>query len=184
MTPVEGSPRSAPNGPRTLVACMGNALRGDDGFGVAVAGALAGRGLPPDVTLIEIGIGGLHLVQALLDGYDALVVVDAVDRDAEPGRVFVLEPDVPDVGLLAPEERHELLTDMHQAVPSRALIMAKALDALPEATWIVGCQPGDATTLSMDLSPAVRAAVPAAVARITALLAALRERTAARPGSR
>ncbi|MBA2391102.1 MAG: hydrogenase maturation protease, partial [Geodermatophilaceae bacterium] len=58
---------------------MGNVLRGDDGFGVVVAQALAdGRPLGEGVQVMEVGIGGIHLVQALMAGFDVLVVVDAV----------------------------------------------------------------------------------------------------------
>lgn len=154
---------------RVLVACMGNVLRSDDGFGVAVARELAERTLPPEVTLIEVGTGGIHLVQELLDGYDALVIVDAVDRAAEPGAVFLLEPRVPDLDPMPEEERSALLADMHYTVPSRALIVAKALGTLPPRTWILGCQPLEGQALGLELSDVVRKAVPVAVARLERL---------------
>ena len=56
---------------RVLVAGMGNELRGDDGFGVAVTHLLEGRDLGAEVTVREFGIGGIHLVQELLTKYDA-----------------------------------------------------------------------------------------------------------------
>lgn len=162
---------AAYDGPRVLVAGMGNVLHGDDGFGVAVAQALADLELPARVHLIEVGIGGMHLVQELMDGYDALVLVDAADRNAAPGTVFVLRPEVPDLGRMAPMERRELLADMHYTVPSRALLMAKALDVLPEQVWIVGCQPDGPPGLGMDLSPTVRTAIGRAVEVVQGLVA-------------
>ena len=67
--------------PRILVAGIGNVLRGDDGFGPAVVQALLARGaLPAGVHAVELGIGGVGLVHELMDGYDAVVIVDAVDR--------------------------------------------------------------------------------------------------------
>lgn len=158
---------------RVLVVGMGNVLRGDDGFGVAVAEALEARALPASVELMEVGIGGMHLVQALLDGYDALVIVDAVDRGAEPGTLFVLRPEVPELDPAAPGERHEVLADLHHTVPSRALLMARAVGALPERVWIVGCQPAGVDDLGIGLSDVVRAAVPEAVARVEALVASV-----------
>lgn len=155
---------------RVLLAGMGNVLHGDDGFGVAVADALAARPWPPGVDVIEVGIGGIHLVQALLDGYDALVLLDTVDRGAPPGTIFVLRPRVPALDELSPAERHELLADMHYTVPSRAMILARALDSLPGRTWIVGCQPRDAEGLGMELSDEVERAVPEAVQRVAALV--------------
>ena len=64
---------------RVLVAGMGNALRGDDGFGIEVVRRLNQRSdLPPEVRVIEVGIGGIPLVQELLDRYGLLIIVDAV----------------------------------------------------------------------------------------------------------
>lgn len=169
--PGRANPGGSP--PRVLVVGMGNVLRGDDGFGVAVAEALEERSLPASVTVMEVGIGGMHLVQALLDGYDALVIVDAVDREAAPGGVFVLRPEVPDLDDLPPLERRELLADLHHTVPSRALLMARAVGSLPERVWIVGCQPARIGDLGIGLSDAVRAAVPEAVARVEELVASV-----------
>lgn len=158
---------------KILLAGMGNVLHGDDGFGVAAAQALSARSWPAEVEVIEVGIGGIHLVQALLDGYDALVVLDTVDRGAPPGTVFVLEPRVPALDELSPAERHELLADMHYTVPSRAMILARALESLPDRTWIVGCQPRDAEALGMGLSEEVERAVSDAVERVVALVETL-----------
>ncbi len=68
---------------RVLVAGMGNVLRRDDGFGVEVAQRLTRSAvLPGEVKIIEVGIGGVHLVQELMDGYEALVIIDAVEGAA------------------------------------------------------------------------------------------------------
>lgn len=157
---------------RILVAAMGNLLCADDGFGVAVAEALAARTLPPDVTVIEVGIGGIHLVQELLSGYDALLVVDAVDRGALPGTLFVLDPHIPSAESVSGDERADLLADTHYTVPSRALFLAKALGVLPGFVRIVGCQ-GASVDLGLELSAPVRQSVDRAVHRIEAILAEL-----------
>ena len=117
---------------RVLVVGVGNVLHGDDGFGVEVARRLGERPLPPGVTVAETGIGGIHLVHELMAGYDALVVIDAVDRGRAPGTVMVIDAEVVDVGELRSEERHDLLADMHLATPERALMVAKATGVLPE----------------------------------------------------
>ncbi|MDQ4077538.1 MAG: hydrogenase maturation protease [Chloroflexota bacterium] len=161
---------------RVLVAGVGNVLRGDDGFGPAVVQALADSGqLPPEVHTVETGIGGIGLVQQLMDGYDVLVLVDAVDRGGAPGSLYVLEPQVPDVASIPPLERHELTSDMHQAVPGRALIIARAVGVLPPVVRIIGCQPAETEEFSLELSPTVQGVVPAAVEAILSLLGKLDE---------
>jgi hydrogenase maturation protease len=138
-----------------IVGCVGNVLRGDDGFGPAVAERL--MDLPDPVEVVETGIGGIALLQDLLDGCDGLVLIDAVDRGAEPGTVFVIEPEVLD---------GEHVPDVHLANPERVLTMAKAMGVLPERVLIVGCQPGDMDELGRGLSPAVERAVEVAAARV------------------
>lgn len=157
---------------RILIAGMGNVLRGDDGFGVAVIGALerSRDRLPAAARLVEVGIGGIGLIQELMDGYDALLLVDAVDRGGAPGTLYVLEPEVPDVRELAAEERRIMAGDMHELVPSRALVLAAALDVLPPRVRIVGCQPAETEELSTELTAAVAAAVPAAVEAVLRLV--------------
>ena len=164
---------------RTLVAGVGNVLRGDDGFGVAVAERLARASLPDGVTVVETGIAGIALVQELQRGWDALVVVDAVDRGRPPGTVMVIEPEVIDVGGLSWDERNDLIADMHLATPDRVLLLARALGVLPPWVRIVGCQPKDAETVHEGLSAEVQAAVGHATAEVLRLL---EERMAAEGG--
>src|SRR6476659_1277610 len=77
--------------PDVLVVGVGNVLRGDDGFGVEVVHRLAARtDLPATVKIMETGIGGMSILHELFNGFDALLVVDAVDRGGEPGTVYLL----------------------------------------------------------------------------------------------
>lgn len=157
---------------RGLVACFGNVLRGDDGFGAAVAERLTAAGLPPGVRVIELGIGGIHLVHELTPEVEVLVVVDAVDLDRPPGQVIVQRPEVLDVWTLSATQRRDELADMHFAVPARALMLARALDLLPDQTWVVGCQLVDDERLGAELSDAVAAGVEPASREVRRLLAA------------
>jgi hydrogenase maturation protease len=159
--------------PRILIAGMGNVLRQDDGFGVAVARRLQVLALPDNITVIEVGTGGISLVQSLMEppGYDVLLLLDAVERDGRPGQVYVLEADVPTLDSFPEAVRRDFLADMHYAVPSRALVLARALDALPPKTLIIGCQPQDYDDFDIGLSGVVTEAVETAVARVESLLA-------------
>ena len=166
---------------RVLVVGVGNVLHGDDGFGVEVARRLSERPLPQGVTVAETGIGGIHLVHELMAGYDALVVVDAVDRDRPPGTVMVIEADVTDVAELPVEERHDLLADMHLATPERALMVARAAGVLPERTIIVGCQPAEMETLGIGLTEQVSQAVTSAVNEVESCVRELARTAGAEP---
>lgn len=149
------------SGPRrVLIAGMGNVLTRDDGFGVRVAERLQAwwRPVPPGVRIVEVGIGGIHLVQELMDGYDALVVIDAIDRGLEPGSVLLVEPEVRDPSTWADAERDAILAETHYAVPGRALMVARALGVLPARVYIAGCQPGD-LELGLEMSEVVSGAV-------------------------
>lgn len=153
-----------------MVAGVGNVLRGDDGFGVAVAHALRDYALT-DVNIFEAGIAGISLVQELMDRYDALIVADAIDRGGAPGTVYLIEPEIP----LPPDpgELHSSLADAHYTEPSEVLVLAKALGVLPRRVFIVGCQPEGYDELGADLSAPVKAAVEVAVARIRSLIESL-----------
>ena len=140
---------------RILVGCVGNVLRGDDGFGPSVAERLTD--LPEIAEVVETGIGGIALLQELLAGCDGLVLIDAMDRGAEPGTVFLIDPEVLD---------GEHVADVHLANPERVLTMAKSMDALPERVLIVGCQPTEVDELEHGLSPAVERSVTVAAARV------------------
>lgn len=156
-----------------LVACFGNVLRGDDGFGNVVAARLEDERPPDAVEVMEVGIGGIHLVQELLGGVGALIVVDAVDLDRDPGTVVVLRPDVRDVADLPVSQRRDELADMHYATPDRALMLAKALDVLPEEVWLVGAQVTHPEQLGEGLTDALSGAVGPAVDEIRRVVSEL-----------
>ena len=149
---------------RILVAGVGNVLRGDDGFGVTVVQRLLERDVPDEVEVLDIGIGGIHLVQELFAGADALVVVDAVDLGKTPGTVVVQRPEIREVS--EPDD----LADVHYATPERALMFARGLDILPASVWLVGCQVVDAASLGEGLSPAVARAVDPAAGEVRRLV--------------
>jgi hydrogenase maturation protease len=157
---------------RILVAGVGNVLRGDDGFGVRLAQALATEPrLPTGIRVIETGIGGMSLVQELMDEFEALILLDAFDRGGEPGQIFVVEPSLPDLSRLSPSERRDYFSDTHYATPVRALSLAASLGRLPNLVYIVGCQPVCTDRFELGLDPVVEAAIPDAIERVLALIA-------------
>jgi hydrogenase maturation protease len=141
--------------PRFIIACVGNMLRRDDGFGYAVAQRL--HDLPAGAEVLESGIGGMWLVQELMAGCAGLIIVDAVDRGAAPGTLFLIEPEVGEPSTVP---------DIHLANPDRVLAMAKGLGCLPERLLLVGCQGADVDGLGEGLTPAVQRAVEPAAQKI------------------
>ncbi len=158
---------------RVVVAGFGNVLRGDDGFGVVVAQRLLDGPVPREVEVFEVGIGGIHLVQRLLDGVDALIVLDAIDLGRPPGTLLVIRPDVADVADLPLTQRRDELADMHYATPERAFVLARALGVLPASTLVVGCQLRDPDKLGEGLSPEVARAADVAVGEVRRIVGEL-----------
>jgi hydrogenase maturation protease len=161
------------NPPRVLVAGVGNVLQADDGFGVRLAHRLQLVAWPDNVRICETGIGGIHLVQELMEGFDVLVVLDAVDRQREPGTVMVIEPEVVDVHEMNLLQKHDMLADMHLATPARAMMVAKALKVLPDKTFILGCQPVTVNRLEIGLHHVVEHALTTATKELRRLLTEL-----------
>lgn len=149
---------------RTLIAGFGNALRGDDGFGVEVVRRLEAESpFGSHVQLLEVGTGGIRLAQDLLTPCDRLIIVDAMCRGGAPGTIYVLQVE-------AVEQVQDI--DLHLAVPARVLGLAQALGIVPAQVFLVGCEPLEVDELTMELSPLVEQAVDAAIRHIRDLVPA------------
>jgi hydrogenase maturation protease len=146
---------------RILVAGVGNIFLGDDGFGSEVARQLAGRPLPDGVRVVDYGIRGMHLAYDLLDGYDALVIVDAMPGKGQAGEITVLE--------VGPQDLGSGPLDAHGMDPVAVLANLGSLGGELPHTLVVGCQPLDVDE-NMGLTPPVTAAVDVAITTIIGLL--------------
>src|SRR5436190_1620658 len=141
------------NRPRVLVAGVGNIFLGDDAFGVEVVQRLARRPLPDGVRVVDFGIRGLDLTYALLDGYEAVVLVDATPRGGTPGTLYVLEVDTAQALGGAPA------VDAHSLDPVKVLRLAATMGCRVERLLLVGCEPAtpvDVEDMSMGLSAPVQ----------------------------
>ena len=63
---------------KTLIVGFGNVLLRDDGFGVEVVRRLEASALPTHVETLDAGIGGMHFVLRLMEGFQKVVIVDAL----------------------------------------------------------------------------------------------------------
>ena len=113
--------------------------------------------------VVDYGIRGMHLAYDLLDGYDALVIVDAVPRGGDPGEISVLEVGPDDLGAEATSTRTAWTR-------SRSSPRSSSLGGTLPPTYVVGCRPATTrATASVSATP-VAAAVPLAVEAVDRLL--------------
>lgn len=158
-----------------LVAGVGNAWLGDDGFGGAVAAGLEQRELPGGVRVMDFGSGGLDLAYEVMRGYHALVLIDVSEQGGEPGTLYVIEPDPDEVegGI----EDGEVLNP-HGMDPATVLRFIKAVHGWPGKVVVVACEPADVEEMAMKLSPEVQGVVERAVDLVLEQVAALQSNEA------
>jgi len=142
-----------------LVMGVGNMLRGDDGFGVAVLDEVGTRNLPGNVDLLDAGTSIIDLMEEL-NGRRKVVVIDAVRGGQSPGTLYRFSPE--DVAAeVVPAD------SLHQVGLLETLRLAELVDCRPEQVVIIGAQPED-TSLKIGLTEAVAAAVPRAAEMVMA----------------
>ena len=147
-----GRPDSSEGAKHVLILGLGNPLLGDEGVGVRVVEELKGLELPDGVAVVEGGTAGLGLV-GLMEGYQRVIIVDAVNMGHPPGRVVRFTP--ADVQFKVAEAPLSL----HHIGLGEVLALAKALGVAPAELVIVGIQPGRIEG-QIGLSPEVEGAIP------------------------
>jgi hydrogenase maturation protease len=156
------SPRGT--GARTIVLCLGNDVRSDDGVGWEVAAILTNEP-PPGSVIRRSGLSGFYLLDELV-GYERAIVVDAIKTGAHrPGTVlwFPLES----IGTPDGPSPHAV------GLPAVVRLGRQSGVDLPAAIDIVAIEVEDVNTIRIGLTQAVQAAIPAAV-RAVHMLAARR----------
>lgn len=142
------------------MAGVGNIFKADDGFATAVVSWLAqnaARHWPDQVRLRDFGTGGVHLVYELLDGYDHVVLVDAMHRpEGPPGTLYVFEPDL-EAAAVGPDA----ILDAHDLAPESVLSLVAGLGGSLGRVTVVGCEP-ESTGDGLGLSDTVSRQVPGA----------------------
>ena len=146
-----------------LVLCLGNPLRRDDAVALRIADVLE-RSPVPGAKVRRSAASGLYLLDEM-EGFDRVVVVDAVRTGARPAGTVL---SFPLEDLRAPEgpSPHSI------GLPS-ALGRARAAGApVPSRVHVVAVEVLEMETVGEGLTPAVEAAVePASAAVREAVLA-------------
>jgi hydrogenase maturation protease len=152
---------------RILVAGIGNIFFGDDAFGCEVASQLRRKPLPEGVRVIDFGIRSYDLAYAIMDGYDATILVDATPQGSVPGTIYLIEPDLKKLDEL-PDEA----VNAHSMNPVRVLQLVRSLGGKPGWLRVVGCEPAVLETEAgaMGLSEKVQGAVASAIEIIERLI--------------
>lgn len=143
----ESTPR-----PNITVLGIGNILLTDEGFGVRVIEKLYDEyEFPENVSLVDGGVLGINLLGVIAEAKH-LIVVDAVKNKQPPGTLYRLEKDeLP--------ERILLKNSLHQTDFLETLTLCQAIDQVPQTTVVLGVEPEDILTHSVDMTPTVAARV-------------------------
>jgi hydrogenase maturation protease len=151
-----------------LVAGVGNIFCGDDAFGCEVVRELLRqrRPWPEHVRLEDFGIRGQDLAYAIMDGVDTLLI-DAAPRGLAPGSLYLIEPDLGNLGQAQP--------NAHDMDIGNVLRMVGSLGGQVGKLYLVGCEPAvlESEDGHIGLSAPVQAAVPEAIALVERVVADL-----------
>ena len=131
-----------------MVLGIGCILYSDEGFGVRVVEKMeALYKFSDNVLLVDGGVLGINLL-GVISKPDHLIVVDAIRNKGKPGDLYRLAGDqIP--------QRIRAKNSLHQVDFLEALTLCQALDKVPE-TVIIGVEPEDIETQSLDLTPPSR----------------------------
>ena len=144
---------------RICLMGIGNVLMGDDALGPFVLKQLeANWEMPQNVTILDAGTPGLDLT-LFLDGYDALIAVDALKAKGDPGTIKTYGR----IGLLS--GALPVVTSPHEPTLRESLMRLDMLGRCPRDVVLIGAIPERCET-GEGLSGAVRDAVPAIEAQV------------------
>jgi hydrogenase maturation protease len=145
---------------------IGNVLMGDDALGPWVIESLdSSWRFPREVTLLDAGTPGLDLTM-FLEGFDALIAIDALKLDGLPGTVHSFR------GPVLVAKALPVVMSPHEPTLREALMRLQFLGRCPREVLLVGAIPGNVST-GASLSREVRLAVPEIEARVIAELGRL-----------
>lgn len=140
---------------KVLILGIGNTLRADDGLGVYIVQHMEETGvlLPEGVELLDGGTAGFDLL-GLIDGYDKIVIVDALKTNDRPGSVYRFTPEH------AVDRRAQY--SLHEVGIMEVIRTLRIAGDDPEIEF-VGVVPESIQDLETTISQAVIESVPRAI---------------------
>ena len=162
MNPDDRNPFDEHYAGDIMVLGIGCILFSDEGFGVRVVEKMEKLyEFPENVLLVDGGVLGINLL-GVISKPKHLIVVDAIRSKGEPGDLYRLEGD-------AIPERIRAKNSLHQVDFLEALTLCQALDHVPK-TVIIGVEPQDIETTSLDLTSPIQAKVEPVIEMVLAEL--------------
>ena len=153
---------------KIAVFCVGNRLHLDDGVGPAVYDEVLRRfEVPEGVELFDLGVLTMDMIN-YIDECDAVITVDAIEHSGEPvGTVLRGSPQDMAPAQGANMSLHDLrLVDLFDA----AVLLGYDAEGVCLGMQVQDTEP---KTLTEDLTPAVKAALPLLVETLASELARL-----------
>jgi len=145
--------------PRLVILGLGNSILSDDIVGLKILDYLQKVITSPQINLEVAEIGGLKLLDSILD-YDHAIIIDSIKTGQFPiGEIVEFSP--------ADFNFTPRSSMIHDVGFFDALLMAKKLEMkIPEVIKIVAVEIGDNSTVSLNMSKEVEAAALQAVERV------------------
>lgn len=144
---------------KVLIGGIGNVLLGDDGAGPYIARLLtAYYEFDKGVEVVDLGTPALDLIDQI-SGNDAVILIDSINVDAPPGSVLLYRKN--DIVRNCPSVR----MDPHSPALVETLLAADMFSVAPCELLLVGIA-GESYDSGCELSDAVNASIPQAIAEI------------------
>ncbi len=135
-----------------LVLGVGNLVLTDEGVGVHVAQRLQKMDLPSHVEVLDGGTSGFDLLDDI-EGRKKVVVVDTVKGGGPPGTIYRMTTE--DI-----EEAPKSRLSLHDIDMTDLLKLADLFEIEKPEIVIIGIEPKDMESASMELSPEIEAQIP------------------------
>jgi hydrogenase maturation protease len=152
---VSSTPGNKRRKPRILIAGIGNELLQDDGVGVHAIRELI-KNPPSGVVCVEVGTAVLDALH-LIEWADKILVIDAMQAHGAPGTIYL--SDVREM------QGTKVGASLHELSFLNVLRFLPPGSKMPQIS-VMGIEP-ESIDYGLELSPAVRAALPKIMPAIT-----------------
>ena len=161
----------------TAIVGIGNILMGDEGIGVRTVEVLQDHALSPGTGLFDGGTAFQALIGEL-EGFDRLIVIDAIRGGEPPGTIyrFDLEDLLEGTEDAEMSPGHPVSISLHDMGVLETLALerlverASGIRRIPANVVVVGIEP-QRIELSIELSPTLKKRLPALVQTVLGELA-------------